>query len=392
MVNSGKIKKRSFWIVFILLLIASLVATHSTTAKKEGDVEKTGKIVVLPKNEVVESDYFAAGSSATISGTVKGDAYIVAGTIDFEGTIDGDLIAAGGVINVRGTVTDDLRLCGGQVIISGDIKGNLTVAGGSVTLTDSANINGSLITAGGNVNIFGPIGDNAIIGAGNLTIGNRIGGNVNAGAGEIKLTSNALIAGDLNYYSRAKAQIQEGAEVKGEVSHKIPHEVSPGRVLGAGFIFYLIFEVISALIVGLLLLKIYPNFVDRVVDIIQVKSLNSLGIGFLGIIVIPVIFLILILTIIGIPLGIIIILPYFIYLYLSKVFVSLFIGRRLLKLFGTSLRSGWALLIGLVIFVIVTSIPFIGGIIYLIFLILGFGALLIFYKQTYSKLRSENVV
>ena len=112
-------------------------------------------------------------------------------------------------------VLDDLRLVGGQVIISGDIRGNVTVAGGSITLTDSAKIDGSLITAGGNINIFGPIGENVIIGAGNLTIGNRIGGDVNAGAGEIKLTSNASIAGDLQYYSREKAQIQEGAKVIG---------------------------------------------------------------------------------------------------------------------------------------------------------------------------------
>jgi len=387
---------RTSLIPIILILTASLALTSSSTFGEKNDVEKTGENVVLSKGEVVDSDYFAAGTSVTLSGTVKGDAYIAAGTINFEGTVDGDLIAAGGIVNIRGTVLDDVRLSGGQIIISGVIKGSLTVMGGSVTLTDSADVNGSLISAGGNVNIFAPIGDNAVIGAGNLTIGNRVEGNVNAGAGEIKLTSNAVIKGDLTYYSKSKAQIQEGAEVKGKVSHKIPPErpslfASPAQVLG-GIIFYLIFELISSLIVGLLLLKFYPNFVHKTVDIIQTKSLNSLGIGFLGVIAIPVIFFILILTIIGVPLGFIIILSYLIYLYLAKIFVSLFLGRGLLKFFGSTLKSGWTLLIGLVIFIILTSIPFIGWFLYLIFVFLGFGALLIFYKEIYSKLRSEKVV
>ena len=143
---------------------------------------------------------------------------------------------------------------------------------------------------------------------------------------------------------------------------------------------------------GLLLLKFYPNFINTTVDIIQTKTLNCLGIGLLGVIVIPIIFLILLFTIIGIPLGIIIIFSYFIYLYLTKIFVSLFIGRSFLKLFDASFKSGWTLLIGLIIFVILTSIPFIGGIIYLLLLFLGFGALLIFYKQIYLKLRSEKIL
>lgn len=384
---------RYLLILNIILLITLVFPTQPTTAIVGNDFEITEKNVVLPRDQVIDSDYFAAGKSVTLSGSVKGDAYLAAGTIDFEGTVDGDLIAAGGVVNIRGTVLNDLRLSGGQIIISGVIKGNVTVAGGSITVTDSARINGSIVSAGGNINLFGPIGKNAVIGAGNLTIGDRVDGDVSAGVGEIKLTSNASITGDLLYYSKTKAQIQQGAEVGGKISHKIPPEVGPPtEILGAGIVLYLIFEVLSALVVGLILLRFYPNFVDKIVDIIQVKSLNSLGVGFLGAIAIPVIFLILMITIIGIPLGVVIILSYCIYLYLTKIFISLFVGRSILKYFGTSLRSGWALLIGLVIYVLLTAIPLIGGVIYILSLLLGFGALLIFYKQIYSKLRSEKIV
>ncbi len=384
---------RSFLILIGLILIVLLASTNLTTAGKDKkDEKRSGKNVVLPRDQVVNSDYFTAGKSVTISGSVKGDAYITAGTIDFEGTVNGDLIAAGGVVNIRGTVLDDMRLAGGQIIISGDIRGNVTIAGGSVTVTDSAKIEGSLITAAGNINIFGPIGKNAVIGAGNLTIGNRIGGNVNAGVRQIKLTSNAFIAGDLEYFSNSKVQIQEGAKVTGNVNQKTPTQISTAQKFGFGFFIGLILEIISALIVGLLLLKFYPNLLDTTVDIIQSKTLNCLGIGFLGVIVIPIICIILFFTIIGIPLAVIILLSYFIYLYLTKIFVSLFIGRKLLKLFGSSLKRGWTLLIGLILFVIFSTIPFIGGIIYLLLLMLGFGSLLIFYKQIYSKLRSEKLV
>jgi len=387
--------------LFYALVLTPTFADQNRTnneisVKKIGMDDAEGKNVVLPKGEVVDSNYFAAGKSVTLSGSVKGDAYLAAGTIDIEGTVEGDLIAIGGVVNIRGTVLDDVRLTGGQIIISGDIKGNLTVAGGSITLTDSAKVIGSLVSAGANIKIFGSIGDDAIIGAKNLTIGNRVGGNLKAGAGEIILTSNALIAGDFAYFSKSKAEIQEGAQVRGEMTHKIPTEkpqlFSPAQILSLGFLAYFVLSVLSALIVGLLLIRFYPNFVNQTVDIIKVKSLNSLGIGFLAVIIIPIICLILIFTVIGIPLGIIIMLSYLIYIYLTKIFVSLFIGRGFLQFFGSSPKSGWTLLVGLIIYVILTSIPFIGWILNIIFVFLGFGALLIYYKQIYKKLRSENVV
>ncbi|NIO21626.1 MAG: hypothetical protein GTN76_13040, partial [Candidatus Aenigmarchaeota archaeon] len=78
-------KMRTFLILIIMILNAPLALTPSTTAEEDNDVESKGKNAVLPKGEVVDSDYFATGRSVTLSGTVKGDAYIAAGTIDFEG-------------------------------------------------------------------------------------------------------------------------------------------------------------------------------------------------------------------------------------------------------------------------------------------------------------------
>lgn len=379
----------SFLLIFIAFWTTSCCFGDNCFWGNEKSVEKN---VVLSGDEVVNSDYFAAGSSVTLSGLVKGDAYVAGGVINFDGTVDGDLIAAGGEVNIRGTILDDLRLSGGQIIISGEILGNLTVAGGSVTLTDSAKVGGSLVSAGGNINIFAPIGSDVTIGAGKLTIGNAVGGSVKAGAGEISLASNARIEGDLTYYSKNKAQIQKGAEIKGTVSHKIPDDVRPERMFGAGILLYLIFEVLSVLIVGLLVIKFYPNFINNTVEIIQKSSLTSLGVGLLGMITIPVAFIILMVTIIGIPLGIIILLSFFIYIYLSKIFVSIFLGRSFSKLLGGVPRDGWALLIGIIIFVLLTSIPFIGGLLYMLSIFLGLGALLIIKKKLYTKLKSEKVV
>ena len=88
MINFRQLQMRPT-LILIITLIASLAVTHTTTATEDKDVEKTGRNVVLPKGEVVDSDYFATGTSVTLSGTVKGDAYIAAGTINFEGTVDG---------------------------------------------------------------------------------------------------------------------------------------------------------------------------------------------------------------------------------------------------------------------------------------------------------------
>ena len=387
---------KKIFIVFISLLILPLFLTGVVFAKNS---ERQPKIVVLGKDEVVNKDYFAAGDSVTLSGIVNGDAYLAGGNVIVEGTINGDLLVAGGIVEIRGKVSNDVRAAGGQIVISAQIGKNLTVAGGTVNLTDSAKIGGSIAAGTGRLSVFSPIGKGANIGGGQVTLGNTIGGDVRVGVGQLTLTPNSKISGDLTYWSETGAQIQTGAQILGQTIHNLPpakaSEVKPARILGIFTGPSLAMKIIGflwAVVIGLLLLKFFPVYTQRTIGVITKKPWASLGMGLLVMILTPIIFLILLITVLGIPIAFVLLVTFLVIAYLAKIFVSILVGQKILRKFGSKAGSNWALLLGLVVYGIVTLIPILGSIVSLLVVLFGLGAVSLEEKDFYYQLRSKNLI
>ena len=353
------------------------------------------EVVLLAKDDVVEGDYFAAGERLTIAGTVNGDAYVAGGNVIVEGDINGDLIAAGGTVNVRGKVAQDVRVAGGQVTVSGDVQGNVTLVGGSLEITDSAGINGSLVSAGGNLSVFGPIGKGAAIGAGAATIGNLINGDITAGVGELTLTPSAKVSGDLNYWSDADAQIQQGAEISGKTTHNFPQKKEreePRKALGGVFAFFKIASFLAALLIGLIFIKLAPQFTKSTADALLTKPAASLGIGLLAVILTPILILIAAITVVGIPIALILFFLFLITLYLSKIFVSVAIGRKIVEVTNQKTGDYSVFILGLLVYTLVILIPVIGVIVSILALLAGVGAIVMTKKDLYKQLKTKKLI
>lgn len=382
---------------FFLISLSILVLLFIPGSTFAQDSDKT-RDVILPEGKVINKDYLVTGDTITLSGVVNGDAYLFAGTIIVEGTVNGDLIAAGGQVIVRGKVSQDVRVAGGQVTISGDIGRNLTVAGGNIDITDAANVKGSLVGAGGNVSIFAPISKGVKLGAGNVTMGSSIGGDIEAGVGRLTLTSKANIAGDIIYWSNTEANVHDGAKIKGKTTRNTPppgFSISPTKFLGgvAGIsIIFQIVALISSLIVGLLLIRFFPNSTKTFLNALEKKPWASLGIGLLTLIVTPILIFLLLIIIFTIPIALILLAGYLIALYLTRIYISYFIGKKLFYQFTKKEYNYWALLVGLIIFAIVSLIPIIGGIFVFLSVLFGLGAIFYKLKELYSSSREKNIL
>ncbi|MCP2521149.1 hypothetical protein NLD30_11990, partial [SCandidatus Aminicenantes bacterium Aminicenantia_JdfR_composite] len=129
---------------------------------------------------------------------------------------------------------------------------------------------------------------------------------------------------------------------------------------------------IGAIIVGILLIKLFPGFSKITVEQIR-HYWKSLGIGFVILICLPIASVLIAITVIGIPLSLILLLFYFLFLYIGKILVSLVIGEEILR--KKAEFSIWALILGIGIFTVLYNIPYIGWIIKLITIIIGLGAL-----------------
>lgn len=357
-------KKISLLLSSIFLLIAApALAAHSNNRNSTS---------VLAAGTTINQDYFAAAGVTQLSGTINGDAYLAGGQVEVDGTINGDLLAAGGTITVSGKVTGSLRVAGGTVIVSGDVGRNITVAGGSVEITRAANVHGSLLAAGGNVTINGPIGTNIKVGSGNVTINGPIGGNVEAGVSQLHLAAGADIKGNLTYLSNNDLTKDSGAKVAGTITKRTP----PQRQVNHGFVvFFKLAQLLSLLLIGLILLKLFPGFTNRAGQQLKASPWTALGLGFAALILVPIAVILLGITLIGLPLGLIVLALYLIDLYLAPIIVAIEGGELLTKSLGSDTGRYLAFVIGIVLYWLLTLVPIIGPLVVFISILLGLGAI-----------------
>lgn len=380
-------RRKLFAFIILFLLLFPL-----TSNPVNAQVNKDSTTIILEKDQVINHDYFAAGGSVTVHGTVNGDAYLFGGSIYLDGAINGDLIVFGGMITVGGTVKNDIRVAGGTVVVEGKVGGNILAGGGTVTLSQNCQLNGSLIAGGGTVTINTPVGKNVWLGAGQTDLNSNLKADVNIGGGDIMLDSNAKIEGSLNYWSDRKIKSVQGATVSGTVTaHLTPQSKERhffAFVTGIGF-FAKAVSTLTLIIIGLLLLRFFPKTLLAISKEIESNPIASLGWGASYLLIGFVVSIILVISLVGLPLGLLLGFLVVIYACLADIFVGFWLGRRLFSGFDKSNRYSWSLIIGILVIQILTLLPFIGWLIQLVSVLIGVGALLRVKKTIYTDLKAK---
>lgn len=271
-------------------------------------------------------------------------------------THEGDLEAFSGNVVVHGRVTGDVNAAAGNVRIDGTVDGNVEVAAGNVYLGPNATVGGNLEAAAGNVVIAG-----------------TIDGDVDAAAETITLASTASIGGDLTYGGTLERE--DGATVAGTVSQG-DAQVAPFGGMGPsipGWAFTVYGFLVNA-VLGAVLLLAFPAFSRTVADRAVDAPARSTGFGLLALIAVPIGLVVLMLTIVGIPLSLIGFVLFGLSLWVGAVYGRFAVGVWLLDVADVDNR--WlALVAGLVVVAAVGLVPVVGGLVELLVVLLGFGAL-----------------
>lgn len=350
-------------IISLVVLLLSLIVVPHVHAKVI--VEEKGTIIIR-EEEIINDDLFIVGESIKISGTVDGDVYAAAGNINVDGQISGDLVVVGGNLTVNSAVIGD----------------SLIVGAGQVTIDDDSQIKGSLIIGSGSLHNQAPIGRNAMIGSGEVYLDSTVGKEARIGAGTLTLGPNTKIGGDLTYAlgeETSELNLSDEATIAGTVQKFSPPDnwsrqdkVSPEKLYTS----WSILSFLSSLLVGLLALRLLPKSAKAVSSIASNHTLRSLGTGLLAIIVVFPMFLLLLFTGVGAPLGFILLSIFLVYLYLSSLVTSQIVGIWLTAQFGKKWTSYAMFITGLTALSIVKFIPFFGWLIGFAACLIGLGALL----------------
>lgn len=343
--------------------------------------------ILVGEDEIINDNFVRAGSTVEIQGEVKGDVIVAGGTVTISGPVAGDVLAAGGVIKVRGDVEGNVRVVGGTVEISGKVGKNVNAFGGVVIIDEGAQVGWGLSLGAGSAEVRGKVGGNLNGEAGNIILNNSIGGDVNLriGAdGKLILYPNTIIGGNLTYTAPGRAEIDEKAEIKGLTDYsELKARVKTVSlwwgvpVLSVSYIFMKIASLFGLLIVGIVLISLMRDKLIRVTQTMIDKVGVSLGWGIFYLIVTPIILFILLITIIGAPLALIGFTLFGIILYLTKIFVGIVLGQKILEYLFKKKEASlmWTMILGTTVFVIITSLPIIGWLLGLLGLLWALGAI-----------------
>jgi len=339
--------------------------------------------VSLAKAEVINEDAYIVGGNVTLANDIKGDLVVAGGNIVISGVVENDLLAAGGNLNILGTIRDDARIVGGTVIVSGNVGGDIAVAGGQIQILPGSTIGGDLIVAGGVVTIDGTVNGNIQMRGGQLIINDAVAGNVDAKIDKLKLGSHSLINGDLFYRSLEEGEIAQGAKINGTTKFEKFEKLPPqsARNLKAILASFLVakFLVLAGSLIFLILLF---GSTSRAITRQAIASFWKEALrGFVLLVVTPVAAIFFFVTIVGVPLGGLMLLLYFASLTIAYLFSALILGSMLYKLVWrkSEYEANWkTALLGSAVITIVGIIPFIGGFVKFIFLLVALGALVKF--------------
>ncbi len=375
-----------------------LFRSASVIIAQENQPSKNQSTVIVSEDEIINRTYLASGDTIRIQGTINGDTYLLGGDISVEGTINGDLLAVGGVVNITGNISQDARIAGGRVNVDGVIGQNLTVGGGDVEIGQGATLGGGIVGAAGNIVLAAPIAGSVQIAAGDLTVSDEVRGDLETAAGTVRLTQNAVVDGDFVYASETNLSVDENAQIHGNrVERDLPGFL--GLTPEEAFQFFVgvnlflkFISFLAALVVGLLLIRLFPKLSQSFIAKLSQEPLKSLGVGLLILILTPILAVALIITIVGIPLALILLAIYFILLYLAKIFVALWLGSVIFRRFGKEGLGFYPLLVGLLIYYLLSLIPFLGVIVNFFVLLFGLGVFYLVLSNLYFELRNkENV-
>lgn len=377
--------------LLILCLIAATVYADESSSRAP-----LSERAVLRAGQVVQGDYFAFGPHVEISGIVNGDLYAAGGEILVDGVVNGDVIVAGAKVILSGTVAQDARIVGAQVTVSGTIGRNATIGGADVHLTETAKVRDNLLAGGGNVQLAGSIGRDARIGAWKATFSNEIERDLVVAAQSVRLTSKAMVGGRLRYWGETAPSIDEEATVRGAITHRPLPEgwtierarrgIVGMRVMAAAVSF------LSTLILGLVLLRLYPLFARRVTLTIRERPGPSLGWGSVALVATPLVAISFVVTLFALPIGVILLALYGITMYLARVYAITCVGQFLIRRPADSSSLARPFVVGLVLYTILSLIPVVGGLLTLLTVLFGLGALLMTKKELIETLREQNQV
>src|SRR3954451_9868050 len=248
--------------------------------------------------------------------------------------------------------TDHVVITGGAVVPPGQTAGDVVVLDGPVTIAGHAT--GDVVAVSGPVRVSG-----------------RGDGDLIAVARAALLGPTARVGGDLRYGDE-RPVLARGARVAGTISNEDWTDTANGWGWISAIAWWLAVSV-STLIVGALLVWLAPAALSATERAVRERLGATIGWGVAIAIGVPLLAVLALVTLVGIPFGVALLLAAIHVLLVAYVTAASIVGRRVLRSRSTSpwvaLLAGWGILR------VLALIPVAGALVGLAAMVVGLGAL-----------------
>jgi hypothetical protein len=262
------------------------------------------------------------------------------------------------------------------------VRGELMIAAARIVIGRGAELHGHAWLGGSHISVGGLAFSSMKIYGRHVVIEGAIYGPLDIVAETIEIGASARVHGDLGYSSARAITIDPKAQVTGKVTrtggHAASRESETGLLSAKPLRPLLLLSLFAA---GLLLYALSRNFVRRSVHVLTTAPAKSLGLGTVLFFSVPPIAVLLVITIIGIPLGIFVAACHILGLLTGYLVTAFLLAEKSAQVFrrGAGARS-WDLLflaVALVLLALAGSVPYAGPLVLILAAAGGMGAMLL---------------
>ena len=296
------------------------------------------------------------------------------GQVTIDTPINDDVIATGGMVTVNAPV-ESLIVAGGQIIINAPVTGDVIAAGGSVMV--NAPVGGKVVAAGGEIQLNADA-KNAVLAGGTIAIGRNATVSRDVLASGNTMVNDGTVKGTLTV--NAENFVNNGNA--GKVVYTRPDN---NRVFGVSF--FDIALTIGFLVLGLVLIALFPGPYSAAEAEVRRSPVKDFFIGWGTIVGSAIILVIIAVTMIGIPVALMGLLPFIGLLMAASLIASSALGSVVLGSLKMHANPYLLFTAGFILFTILTLIPVLGIIVRIIAVGVGSGAIVVVFLTRFQGLR-----
>jgi cytoskeletal protein CcmA (bactofilin family) len=408
------INNRNLVIVIIFLLLAVVLLIPSTVLARGASIKDT-----VNQGEVLDQNTVLYGPSVVMDGVVNGDLVVLGNDVKINGDVNGDLVVAGKSVTLNGPVTGNVYASAVFLVIGPDasVERDVYFFGNSINTQIGSTINRDLNAIGmqseltGNVNrrvnaVVGPVllvqkVYDFLVSRGwwpkSLQIGPKSFQDEFGTQPQI-----GLAFGLTSIHNSSSIAMPRDKDILANPSAK-SQSPQPADAIDATRVrtwaTSLLKTLVTLLILGLLIAWLAPRQLDLAEVQVRLKPWRALLTGLLVfvlgwlvallalivVIALAVFFYWLTLPNLGffigsfgvITIGLWLTLFWISIAYLSKIVIAFLVGSFIFKRLIPSIAQNriWALVVGIILYALLASIPYLGWLIAIISTLIGLGAL-----------------